>query len=88
MRTHAVTCAVCEQRFALAAAAIPAQPTCSPDCKDAVNRRRARRRRLVAWFQPIPCPPVGHHRVREALAETRAAVEKLLADGREIARAS
>lgn len=83
MTTHSVTCAICDQRIAIAARHVPAQPACSADCKEALNRRRARRRELAAWWQgSAPIGPQPHHRVRAALAETRAAVASLLSEGR------
>jgi predicted nucleic acid-binding Zn ribbon protein len=86
MTTHAITCAICGTRFALDARAIPAQPTCSRSCRESLNRRRARRRALVAWAEgPIPMA-LQPNRIGAALDETRSAVTALQAEGRRLAR--
>ena len=88
MRTHAISCVICERRFALAASQIPAQPTCSRDCKDALNRRRANHRRLVAWSTGTAetASQTTPNRASAALRDTRAAVAQLLSEGRRALR--
>lgn len=84
-RTFSVACKVCEQSFALAASAKPENPTCSIACREALNRRRARHRALIAWSSgSTPVGPQPPNRIAAALEETRAAVERLLAYGRKL----
>ena len=86
MTTSSRACEVCERRFVVTRAH---KLTCSDDCWDVLARRRERHRKLVAWsLGPPPTAPEPPHRIGEALADTLAAVARLQAEGRRLARAS
>lgn len=86
MTTSIRSCEVCEQRFVVTP---EHKLTCSTKCRLDLAARRTRPRNLIAWSMgPMPVGPQPPNRVREALAETRASVEQLQAEGRRLARAS
>lgn len=89
MKTLTLMCKVCGADFVLTCGRAPAYPTCSKDCRGEMYRRHARRRALVAWSEGVDVQDSpAATRIREALAETRAAVEKLLIEGREARRST